>query len=128
MVRLPPYAERLGMRLEGDGARSGIVMPFGPSVLGRPGFLHGGVIGGLLEVAAIVALRPAIDDAAVTIKPINLTVDYMRGGRDADTHAAATIRRLGSRIANVDVSAWQEDASRPIAAARLTFLLRRPAD
>lgn len=122
-MSLPPYAELLGMRLE-DGDAPVLVMPFGEVVLGRPGFLHGGAIGGLLEMAAIVALKAALD-ADVTIKPINLTVDYMRGGRDMDTRAAATIRRLGTRVANVDVQAWQDDPERPIAAARLTFLLKR---
>ncbi len=122
-MNLPPYAELLGMRLE-DGAPPVLVMPFGGDVLGRPGFLHGGAIGGLLEMAAIVALKAALDPD-VAIKPINLTVDYMRGGRDMDTRASATIRRLGTRVANVDVQAWQDDPDRPIAAARLTFMLKR---
>jgi uncharacterized protein (TIGR00369 family) len=126
MVTLPPYARQLGMRVEAGATGPLVAMPFGPGVIGRPGFLHGGVIGGLMEMAAIVGLRAAIDDDGVTIKPINLTVDYMRGGRDADTRAQAVMRRLGTRIANVDVTAWQQDEARPIAAARLTFLLRRP--
>lgn len=125
-MTLPPYARQFGMRLDEHGGAPLLVMPFGPAVIGRPGYLHGGVIGGLLEMAAVVALKDAIGDENVAIKPVTLTVDYMRGGRDADTRAQGLIRRLGSRIANVDVTAWQEDAGRPIAAARLTFLLRRP--
>lgn len=123
-MSLPPYARLLGVRIEQDGGVPVLVMPFGESVLGRPGFLHGGAIGGLLEMAGIAALRAALD-ADVSIKPINLTVDYMRGGREGETRAAATIRRLGTRIANVDVQAWQDDRDRPIAAARMTFLLKR---
>ena len=39
-------------------------MPFGDKVLGRPGFLHGGAIAGLLEFAAIgTLLRELGDDA-----------------------------------------------------------------
>lgn len=124
-MSLPPYAQLLGVRLEQDDDGAPVlVMPFGDQALGRPGFLHGGAIGGLLEVTAIATLKATLD-ADVTIKPINLTVDYMRGGREAETRAAATIRRLGTRIANVDVHAWQDDRDRPIAAARLTFLLKR---
>ena len=125
-MTLPPYAKLLGLEVARDATGVPLlVMPFGPGVLGRPGFLHGGALGGMLEMAAIVALRHALDDAAVGLKPVNLTVDYMRGGREKTTYAAGTVRRLGTRVANVDASAWQDDRGNPIAAARLTFLLRR---
>lgn len=100
-------------------------MPFHDDVVGRPGYLHGGAIAGLLEVAAFAALRRALDDSQVAMKPIAVTVDYMRGGTDMDTFAAATIERLGKRIANVEASAWQTDRSKPIASARINFLLDR---
>ncbi|PWS21794.1 phenylacetic acid degradation protein, partial [Enterococcus faecium] len=78
-------------------------MPFAEAVLGRPGFLQGGAISGLLEVAAIAALRHALAEAGGgRIKPINVTVDFMRGGRDHDTLAAGIITRLGNRVANVE--------------------------
>src|SRR3546814_3100122 len=48
-------------------------MPFSDDVLGRPGFLHGGAIGGLLEMAAIVALHAALEsEGGGRIKPINV--------------------------------------------------------
>ena len=60
------------------------------------------------------------------VKPITVTVDYMRGASDHDTYASATIERLGARIANVEAFAWQKDRSSPIASGRLNFLLERP--
>jgi uncharacterized protein (TIGR00369 family) len=124
--QLPPYAELLGLRIDqnGDGAR--FVMPFHDDVVGRPGFLHGGAIAGLLEFAAFTALSRAIGDDAVTMKPITVTVNYMRGGIPADTFADATIERLGKRMANVDAYAWQHERSKPIASARINFMLDRP--
>lgn len=103
-------------------------MPFSADVVGRPGFLHGGAIAGLLEFAAFEALGAAIDDPAVVMKPVTVTVDYMRGGSEAlgDTFADAIIERLGNRIANVEALAWQGDKRKPIAAARINFLLERP--
>ena len=103
-------------------------MPFHADVVGRPGFLHGGAIAGLLEFAAFEALSAAIDDSAVVMKTVTVTVDYMRGGSEAlgDTFAEAIIERLGNRIANVEALAWQADRSKPIAAARINFLLERP--
>src|SRR3546814_8992761 len=71
-------------------------MPFSDDVLGRPGFLHGGAIGGLLEMAAIVALHAALEsEGGGRIKPINVTVDYMRGGREKETRAQGIVTRLG---------------------------------
>jgi len=121
---LPPYAQLLKLRTEqaGDGLR--FVMPFHEDVVGRPGFLHGGAIAGLLEFAAFTALSRAIGDDVVK-KPITVTVDYMRGGTPGDTYAEARIERLGKRMANVESYAWQGDRDRPIASARINFLLDR---
>lgn len=125
-MNLPPYARLLGLRVEPDAAGAPVlVMPFGEAVMGRPGFVHGGAIGGLVEMAAVAALRHALADEGVAVKPINLTTDFMRGGRDADTRAAGHVVRLGTRIANVEAFAWQDDRDRPIAAARINFLLVR---
>ena len=126
-MSLPPYAEFLGVTVErsDDGQPPVLVMPFTSDVLGRPGFLHGGAIGGLLEMAAIVALWHALDDDSARGKPIGVTVDYMRGGREYLTRAKGTVTRLGSRIANVEAVAWQDDATKPIASARMNYLLTR---
>ena len=129
MTALPPYARLLDLRQveSEDGAH--IVMPFGPDVVGRPGFLHGGAIAGLLEFAAFTALTRALGAGEVGMKPVTVTVDFMRGGIEAlgDTFASATVERLGKRIANVEAFAWQQDRARPIAAARINFLLERAA-
>ncbi len=126
-MSLPPYAEFLGVTVErsDDGQPPVLVMPFSGDVLGRPGFLHGGAIGGLLEMAAIVALWHALDDDSAGGKPIGVTVDYMRGGRELPTRAKGTVTRLGSRIANVEAVAWQDDPAKPIASARMNYLLKR---
>lgn len=123
---LPPYAELLGLRTErGDAGELLWIMPFRQEVVGRPGFLHGGAIAGLLEFAALGTLYEALSDrVGVTAKPINVSVDFMRGGTDHDTFAAATITRLGKRVANVEAHAWQQARARPIAAARMNLLLR----
>ena len=127
MEKLPPYAQFLG--IEARRSEQGellYVMPFGDAVLGRPGYLHGGAIAGLLEFAAIGAIFDALGSSAgVTVKPINITVNFMRGGTDHDTFAAATVTRLGSRVANVEAHAWQQDRAKPIAAAQMNVMVRR---
>jgi len=126
MNDLPPYAELLRLRTEESYGSLHFVMPFHEDVVGRPGFLHGGAIAGLLEFAAFTALRRAIGDEAVAMKPVTVTVDYMRAGTPGDTFAEATIERLGNRMANVEAYAWQGERSKPIASARINFLLERP--
>jgi uncharacterized protein (TIGR00369 family) len=124
--QLPPYAQLLQLRIDDSEGEYRFVMPFREDVVGRPGYLHGGAIAGLLEFAAFTSLARALDDPAVAMKPITVTVDYLRGGTDRDTFATAEIQRLGSRIANVEATAWQTERSSPIATARLNFLLERP--
>ena len=123
---LPPYAQLLNLRIEDGDHGPMVVMPFDEDVVGRPGFLHGGAIAGLLEFAAFTTLGRELGDDRVAMKPITVTVDYMRGGTDRDTFATATIERLGARIANVEAFAWQKDRSSPIASARINVLLNRP--
>lgn len=128
MSDLPPYALLLGLIEEPTAeGPSVLVMPFADPVLGRPGFLHGGAIAGLLEMAAIVALRHALaEEGGGRIKPVNVSLDFMRGGRDKATRAAGVVTRLGTRVANVEASAWQDETDKPIARARMNYLIVRP--
>jgi uncharacterized protein (TIGR00369 family) len=128
MEPLPPYALFLGIssRRSEEGELQ-FAMPFSDNVIGRPGFLHGGAIAGLLEFAALGALHEALGSAEeIGVKPINVTVNFMRGGTAQETFAAANITRLGTRVANVEAHAWQKDRARPIAAAQLNIMIRRP--
>lgn len=118
---LPPYAAMLGLRF--DGAI--VTMPFGVHLIGSPGRLHGGSLAGLMEIAANIKVRTALEGAPAAVKPVNVTVDYLREGAPEDSFAEATIMRMGRRIANVRVEAWQSDRARPIAAARMNLLIVR---
>jgi uncharacterized protein (TIGR00369 family) len=124
--KLPPYGRFLGISVETTDAGPLFCMPFTPTVVGRPQFLHGGAIAGLLEIAAVGTVMAALaEEPGASVKPINVTVDFMRGGRERGTFAAAVISRLGNRIANVEAFAWQEDRVKPIASARMNLMVRR---
>jgi len=122
--QLPPYAQMLGLSVVNTERGAPVLaMPFSDDVIGRPGFIHGGAIGGMLEMAAIMALHAEFDgEETPRFKPVNITVDYMRGGRDKETRAVGVVTRVGTRIANVEALAWQEDRDKPIAAARMNIL------
>ena len=126
MSELPPYADLLRLRTEeGPDGSQLLAMPFHDDVVGRPMYLHGGSIAGLLEFAAYGTLRGMLDGGKVTMKPITVTVNFMLGGRDRETYASVAVERLGRSVANVEAFAWQEDRTRPIASARINFLLER---
>jgi uncharacterized protein (TIGR00369 family) len=126
MKPLPPYAHFLGIRTELSGAGEPLfVMPFGERVTGRPGYLHGGAISGLLEFAAFGALYAALGEERPRLKPVNVAVQFMRGGINHDTYASAQVTRLGRRVANIEAHAWQLNRAKPIAAAQMNVLIRR---
>ena len=122
-----PYARTMGFvrSTDADG-RLILTMPYDKGKRGRPGFVHGGALAGLLESVAFMTLQDALGtDDAVTIKPINVTVTYMRGAVEVPTLARATIERLGKRVANVEAVAWQDDPTKPVAMAQLNLMLVR---
>jgi uncharacterized protein (TIGR00369 family) len=127
MAELPRYAQLLQCRLEEQDGETIVTIPFHDDVVGMPGYLHGGAIAGLLEIAAFTALAKELDDPGVAMKPITITVDNMRPGSHHETHASAAIKRLGSSIANIEAFAWQNAREEPVAGARLNFLLERAA-
>ncbi|WP_295445398.1 PaaI family thioesterase [Sphingorhabdus sp. EL138] len=124
---LPPYARALDMTFvdEIDGVPV-IGMPFADRVQGRPGFLHGGAISGLLEIAAIAAIHQALraKGSDSNIKQVNVTVDFMRGGLNQMTYAVGEVTRLGRTMANVEARAWQEDRDNPIAMGYMHYLIK----
>lgn len=126
---MPPFARTMGMTVDHmHGGLPVIAYDYGPQVMGRPGFLHGGALSGLLEISAIAALRVTLgnDESDLKIKPVNITINFMRGGREMRTYALGEVTRIGRRVANVEAKAWQEDPAKPIATVFMNFLLSAP--
>ena len=129
MNSLPPYALALDMTAEGDiDSAPVIAMPFADKVQGRPGFLHGGAISGLLEMAAVAAIHRALQakGSDASIKQVNVTIDFMRGGLGQQTFAVGEVTRLGRTMANVEARAWQDNREKPIAMGYMHYLIRQP--
>jgi uncharacterized protein (TIGR00369 family) len=124
-----PYAAALDLHFDQDDDEVRLVMPFSIGLVGAPGRIHGGALAGLLEIAGLAAVIVAQPDATrmPRIRPVTVTVDFMREGTPIETIAAAEVTRLGRRIVNVSSRAWQYDRSRPIAAANINFLLDWPS-
>jgi len=126
MAALPPYALSMGMFVERIEAGAPVLaFDFSERVLGRPGFVHGGAISGLLEMAAFAALRAELArrGSLARIKPVNLSVEFMRGAGATRTFALGRVTRAGRRIANLSATAWQDDPAKPVASAWMNVLL-----
>lgn len=123
-----PYGKLMGLSFHHEGGDIHLHMPFALGLVGAPGRLHGGAIAGLLEIAALARVITALPDAEKwpRIRPITITVDFMREGAPEPTCATAEITRLGRRVVNVTTRAWQADRTKPIAAANVNFLLDYP--
>lgn len=125
-AELPPYARALGIEIDRveDGTPV-LGVDFSDRILGRPGFLHGGAMSGLMEMAAIAALQAEMQrrGEVMKLKPVNVQVEFMRGGTEQRTYAMGTVTRAGRRVALVNAECWQDDRAKPIALAQMKILL-----
>lgn len=123
-INAVPYACFLGItcREEADGPL--FVLPYFEQNIGnvRLPALHGGVIGGFLENAAVLHLMWARETCSIP-KIVDFSIDYLRSARPQALHARCEIVRQGKRVANVLISAWQENEAVPVAMARAHYLL-----
>jgi uncharacterized protein (TIGR00369 family) len=119
-----PYARFLGVRAELAGDEMTAILPFAEHLIGNPILpaLHGGVIGAFMEMTAVLQLTIG-QAAAPQPRPIDVTVEFLRSGRPMTTFARATLKRVGRRVANVQVEAWQDARASPIAFLRGHFMV-----
>ena len=122
--RLIPYAGTVGLEAFVEDGTIVTVLRQRDSNIGNPVIraVHGGVVGALMEHAAVLHLLMETEVKAVP-KVINVSIDFLRPCLAADTFARGVLIRQGRRIANVRVEAWQDDPGRPVAAAHAHFLV-----
>jgi uncharacterized protein (TIGR00369 family) len=124
-----PYADFLALERcapPEDPAAAVFRMPFKPELIGNPVLpaLHGGVVAGFAETAALLHVIYTSDLAPEEApRGVDFSLDYLRPARPVDTWARCTTVRQGARVALVHVQVWQEDPSRPIVTARSHCLL-----
>ena len=119
-----PYAGFVSMDAEIEHERLVTILRRNPDNVGNTQvpLIHGGVVGALLEHAAIMQLLFELDLARMP-RIVNISIDYLRPCLLEDTFARGIIVRLGRRIANVRVEACQSDPDKQVATARAHFLL-----
>ena len=125
-----PYAKMLGVYCKRFGNEVVFVLPKRDQNIGNPVLpaIHGGVIGGFMEIAAGFHLFIFLEIETMP-KIVDFSLDYLRAGLHQETYAECHLTRQGNRVANVSVTAWQTKKQQPIALARAHFILagRKPA-
>lgn len=125
-----PYVDYLNVQQSTGGSDEAPLfrLPFKPDLIGNPVLpaLHGGVLAGFAETAMVLHLVSTMGLSDGTPpRGVDFSIDYLRSARPVDTYAQATTVRQGSRVALVQVTVWQDDVHKPVAAARGHFLLPR---
>jgi len=62
-------------------------------------------------------------DTKTLPKTIDFNIDYLRTGQPRDTYANVVMVKLGRRVANLRIEAWQSSPDKPIALGHCNFML-----
>ncbi|CUA84830.1 uncharacterized domain 1 [Gulbenkiania indica] len=125
IIEAIPYARLMGVEFcEDEDGHLLFRLPFNPRNVGntRLPALHGGLIGGFLENAALIHLMWNRESQEAP-KIVDFSLDYLRPGKPQTLFARCEITKQGKRVAHVLIEAWQDDPARPVAVARAHFLL-----
>lgn len=129
-----PYAAFLDVQVTMEQNLPRFRLPFRPSLIGNTVLpaLHGGVVAGFMENAALLHLLLLLDESKVP-KSIDFSIDYLRSANAADSYATCEVARQGRRVAQVQIRCWQDEKghagrTRDVARARAHFLLGNSGD
>lgn len=124
LVDAIPYARLIGMHAHRFGDAWLYEMPYSTRIQGNPSLpaVHGGVIGGFMETAALVHCLLHMESPGFP-KVVDFSIDYLRAALSKPTFAECSIVRQGRKIVNVSIHAWQTTRAEPVATARTHFLL-----
>ncbi len=124
LLDMIPYAAFIGAQAKVDDQRLLYWLDKRASNIGNPSLpaIHGGVIGGFLELAAAIEIIYSLNVTDMP-KVVDFSLDYLRPGRYKTIYASCKVMRQGKKLVNVSAAAWQDDEQTPIATARCHFLI-----
>lgn len=124
LMEYSPYAKLIGMQPKLENGELYFFLPFQPHNIGNDQLpaLHGGLIGGFMEMAALMHML-CIRESNNVPRTIDFSIDYLRPGLAKDMMASCSVTKHGKQVANVQITAWQDSRDKPVAVARTHLLL-----
>ena len=123
-----PFSKALSMTLtEINEGKAVITMPFNEALIGDPstGVIHGGAVSALMDTCGGAAVM-SHPDMPVATATIDLRIDYMRAATPGQSiRAEAHCYHVTRAVAFVRATAYDEDETRPVAAATGAFTFQR---
>lgn len=123
-----PFSKALSMKLlEIESGKAVITMPFDEALIGDPGsgVIHGGAVSALMDTCGGAAVM-SHPDMPVATATIDLRIDYMRAATPGQSiRAEAHCYHVTRAVAFVRATAFDEDDTRPVAAATGAFTFQR---
>ncbi len=124
LVTAIPYAEHLGVQMTQQADGFLFELPFRKALVGNhllPA-IHGGVVAGFMENSAMLHLLVSQEQGRLP-KTVDFSIDYLRSAGPKTTYARCDVTRQGRRVAHVSISCWQDNPRKPVAVARIHFIL-----
>jgi acyl-coenzyme A thioesterase PaaI-like protein len=124
LLDMIPYSAFIGAQAKVDDQRLLYWLDKRASNIGNPSLpaIHGGVIGGFLELAAAIEIIYSLNVMDMP-KVVDFSLDYLRPGRYKTIYASCEVMRQGKKLVNGSATAGQDDEQTPIATARCHFLI-----
>ncbi len=118
------YSRAMGFRLVDAGAgRARIECVVAPDHTNTRGSCHGGVISGLMDMAAGVATKAQLEDPERAVATVSLTVNYLRPAAVGRTLVAEAKVISGRRIVSCEITV-RDDQNESIASGLATLHVR----
>lgn len=124
LIAAIPYAEYLGVKMTTQADGFLFELPFREALVGNhllPA-IHGGVIAGFMENAAMLHILVSHEQGRLP-KTVDFSLDYLRSAGPKNTFVRCEVTRQGRRVAHVSISCWQDSPCKPVAVARVHFIL-----
>lgn len=117
-----PFTSWLGLQVHAAPAGLEAVLPFEEKNVGNPFIrsLHGGIVSAALECGGGL-LAAYLDELDRIQRPASISISYLRSTADRDLNIQVLPIKEGRRLLFLTAQAWQDDDTKPVASAMMTF-------
>ena len=118
-----PFARWIELQVQGTSHGLDAVLPFQEKNIGNMFIrsLHGGIVSASMECAGGL-FAAHLRGLERIQKPASISISYTRSTTASDLNISISSIKTGRRLSFLEAQAWQEDKSKLVAVATMTFL------